>query len=421
MTACARRCSPAVGLLIMFSSVTACTSTAPQRSTASVPAAQSPYQLSPQEPRHVAPATAVPSPLATITQTALAFSDASHGWLVAAICATACMLDAAKTSDGGMNWSDPVSVASDAPSPDPSPGPPAPWLGVRFVGDDGWIFGPGIFQTHDGGRSWRKTLDGLFPTLEPYGGTVWAIRDCSPANYSVLCTPVLMQSSTRTDVWSRAALQPPLEGAPGSASLFLERAPQGVAFLSEAGVRPQAQPDGNRGPSQVLFTSRDAGRSWHRLAPPCDGIQAIRSPDGIHVWALCATPCCTGNWVKAVYFSADGGHTWGERADTDYQGQYGAMDFYGSAGPFSIPASGVALYGSSGSAGIWRSSDGGRTWHSTFLDMCIEGGEAVTELWFVTPLRGWAIAGNAVDRECPTLLRTLDGGITWTPLGYPFS
>lgn len=424
MTALARRSGAGIGLLIVAGTLAACANNAPQPATATSPVTVSAYSPGADEPGHLKPVTAAPALVSTATkQTTLAFSDKSHGWLVAASCATACVLEAAKTLDGGASWSHPVSVAVDVPLPQPSPGPPTLLfpLGVRFVGGDGWIFGPGVFQTHDGGQSWIRTLGGAIPALEPYGGTVWAVQECGSRDYSVPCTPVLMQAETGSDVWSRAAVQPPLEGAPGAPGLFLERAPRGVAFLSEDGVQSQARPDGTATSAQLLFTSRDAGRSWRKLNPPCDGIQAIRSLDGIHVWTLCATACCTGNWVKAVDSSPDGGQTWTERADTGYPGEHGSMDFYGSAGVLSIPAPEVALYGSSGSAGIWRSADGGQTWHSTFLDICIEAGNAVTQLWFVTPLRGWAIAGNTAGPTCPTLLRTSDGGASWTPLASPFS
>jgi photosystem II stability/assembly factor-like uncharacterized protein len=423
LIACVRGSGDAIALVIVAGCAGACATSTTQPARTASAAATSRDAPTPQEPRHLLPGTGAPAPAPLTTQSAVAFADSSHGWLVASRCSTACVLEVATTLDGGTSWGGPVTVATDAELSRASAGPPTLLfsLGVRFVGDDGWIFGPGVFQTHNGGRSWKRTLDGAIPVLEPYGRSVWALQECGLADSSVPCVPVLMQATIGSDVWSRATPQPPLEGALGAPSLFLERDPRGVAFIAEDGVPTQVRPDGTDTSAQRLFTSWDTGSSWRTLPPPCDDIRAIRSLDGVRVWTLCATPCCTGNWVKAVYVSADGGQTWAERADTGYQGQHGSMDFYGSAGAFSVPAPGDALYGSSGSAGIWRSSDGGQTWHSTFADICIEGGNAVTQLWFVTRLRGWAVAGDTSDASCPALVRTSDGGESWAPLVSPFS
>lgn len=85
-----------------------------------------------------------------------------------------------------------------------------------------------------------------------------------------------------------------------------------------------------------------------------------------------------------------------------------------------MTTAGVGIFGGSESGGIWRSSDSATTWSSTFTDLSIEGGNAVTETWFATPLVGWALPGSSADPQCPTLLRTVNGGLTWSTLRSPF-
>jgi hypothetical protein len=48
---------------------------------------------------------------------------------------------------------------------------------VRFgSGSDGWLFGSGLWSTHDGGHSWtRKSLGGPVLRVEAAAGTVWAL------------------------------------------------------------------------------------------------------------------------------------------------------------------------------------------------------------------------------------------------------
>jgi hypothetical protein len=302
-------------------------------------------------------------------------------------------------------------------------GDPFADVGIRFQGNNGWIFGPNVYESHDGGRAWRKTLNGPILALEPYQGEVWAVTGCD-AQDSVGCLPKLTSQRAGSDAWSAASPQPRFVTSlsVGSApSVLMERAPYGVAFLAQNTVAPPAQPGGAAvsPEGQLLFTSRNLGRSWQSLPAPCAGIQGIRSYDGVHVWMLCSVPCCTGNWVKSVWTSADGGRSWRERSGTDPM-RTGSIPFSGVGEALTVTTAGVGIFGGSASGGIWRSSDSATTWRSTFTDACIEGGNAVTETWFATPLVGWALAGSSADPQCPTFLHTVNGGLTWSALRSPF-
>jgi hypothetical protein len=363
-----------------------------------------------------------PSTAPTSTTDAVAFADAQRGWGVGSTCALSCTLRVAATDTGGRTWGRSVVVAT---LPLSEAGDPFRVVGIRFQGDNGWIFGPNIYESHNGGRTWRKTLIGPILALEPYANEVWVVTGCATQDLTG-CLPKLVDQRLGSDGWSPASPQPRLALSldPGSApSVLMERAPYGVAFLAQNTVTPpsQSQPPGSAVSPEgdLLFTSRNLGRSWQNLPAPCAGIQGIRSYDGVHVWILCSVPCCTGNWVKSVWTSADGGRTWSERSGTDPK-RIGSIPFSGSAEALTVTTAGVGIFGASESGGIWRSSDSATTWRSTFIDVCIEGGNAVTETWFVTPLVGWALAGGSVDPQCPTFLNTVNGGLTWTSLRSPF-
>jgi hypothetical protein len=360
------------------------------------------------------------SPPQASTTDAVAFSSALHGLEVGSICASTCTIRVAITDTAGTTWGPSLAVATLPVSDGTSP---IAALGVRFQGDNAWIFGPNVYESHDDGHTWRQTLSGPVLALEPYENEVWAVTGCSGQD-STGCRPRLMLSAAASDAWSLASTQPDLALSIAAASapfVVMERAPHGVTFLAQNTVPPPAQTGGQAvsPEGQLLFTSNNLGRSWQRLHAPCSGIQSVRSTDGVHVWVLCSVPCCTGNYVKSLWTSADGGHSWTERSGTDPQ-QTGSIPFSGSAQALTVTPAGVGVFGGSSSGGIWRSSDSGATWRQAWTDECIEGGNAVSETWFATPLDGWAVTGDTADPRCPTLLHSIDGGVTWSGLPSPF-
>jgi hypothetical protein len=355
--------------------------------------------------------TPTPNSRPTIGVAEVAFSDAVHGWAVGASCVDStqtCTLLADKTSNAGASWGRPIALGLFREEGSPG-GSPATPLSIRFLGANMWVSGPGIYESHDSGLTWKRVFSSPVEALEPAGSTAWAIADCSVADPPASC--VLFTSPIGSDVWSRSAVQPPIGIAPYSAqgwvSVLLERAPHGVAFVTGGSPQPGSQP--------WLAITRDDGATWRKSQLPCTfGIAGLRSPDGTTVWLLCGGGGGAGSGPKAVYVSFDGGTSWEVRANNLSNPPVGSISGAGYASSLAVTDGGIALIGSS-RAGIIRSVDGGRSWNDAGTNAtCLLEGNGVTELWLLATGVGWALEENDDGGpQCPLLIRTTNAGLTW--------
>lgn len=364
--------------------------------------------------------TPTPSSVPNIGVSDVAFSTAEDGWAVGSSCVDStqtCTLLADKTSNAGASWSRPISLGQFPQEGSPG-GSPATPLSIRFVGANMWVSGPGIYESHDSGLTWKRVFNSPVEALEPAGTTAWAIAGCTIADPSVSC--VLFTSRIGSDVWSRSAVQPPIGiaaySAQGWVSVLLERAPHGVAFVTGGSPQPGSQP--------WLAITRDDGATWRKSRLPCTfGIAGLRSPDGTTVWLLCGGGGGAGSGPKAVYVSFDGGTSWEERANDLSNPPVGSISGAGYATGLAVTNGGIALIGSS-RAGIIRSVDGGRSWNDVGSNAtCLLEGNGVDELWLLANGLGWALEENDDGGpQCPLLIRTTNAGLTWNseraPLGW---
>jgi hypothetical protein len=150
-----------------------------------------------------------PSPSATgnapvpanFRPTSVTFVGAETGWVIGQAgvtgdCATAFCTSVARTDNAGKTWTG---------VPAPVTGPPDGSTGVsqiRFLDtEDGWAFGPGLFATRDGGRTWTPVgTSGLRVTdLETVGNRVFALfASCtgSGPEFAGACTSFTLYSAS---------------------------------------------------------------------------------------------------------------------------------------------------------------------------------------------------------------------------------
>ena len=360
------------------------------------------------------PSTAsLPAPVpANFRPTSVTFIGTGTGWVIGQAstpghCATQYCTSVARTDNAGRTWTG---------VPAPMTGAPDGASGVsqiRFLNlTDGWAFGPELWVTHTGGRTWTQVdTHGLRVTdLETVGSRAFALfASCTGGGqaFAAGCTSFTLYSSpaagnaftpagaATTGLTDGAASEAASLVLTGSGGYLL--APDGAlyagpvdgsaawprvgALVSSCTVGP-AQLDGQ--PSQALlgavnarelfvactssagsgsvtqdkriFSSPDGGISWLPLA---------RAPAAGIAYSLAASPSGT------VVLGTDRGIDLLPAGDVAWQMATvtggGPASGFGFAG-MTTDAQGVALSADPSAGTVWFTYDGGQTWKPSYLN-----------------------------------------------------
>jgi len=229
-----------------------------------------------------------------------------------------CRIGVAATSDGGARFTLPVTVSAWPCASNPPAGQVA--FGSR---GDGFLYGPGLFVTHDGGRTWAaaNTLRDVL-AVAPLGRSVWLLQArCWPVKPAQAqdCPLRMLTSGNEGRTWAPAASQPPASAPgyggsvpvePAAGRSFLVRTGPQSGYVAALAVTPYPVVPGHQAQGRLWFTA-NGGRSWSRRATPCTGMGYAMSaaPDG-ELFAVCAGEPGAGQQGKTAERSLDGGRTW---------------------------------------------------------------------------------------------------------------
>jgi photosystem II stability/assembly factor-like uncharacterized protein len=363
----------------------------------SVPPVQS------SQPGTVAPPPPSPSPIvwpaidrhSYTFPTSPWFIDPQHGFGLGSGCADKavngrypCTTKVLASSDGGRTWR----YAGTTFHSMQNGGPVA---SIRFADPlNGWIYGHGVYATHDGGKTWtREAIRGQFWSLTTAGGAAWATTSrCSS------CKLRLFVSAAKRDSWARATIPP---GSSGNPVVPLDRR---TAFI----VGQDAYPG-----RVYLYRTTNAGRTWRRIGN-CDPTKAADSAsvavlDIDHVWLVCGQQPSMTDQVNHLYRTSDGGLHWQLVAANPYPMTHrptmGNMPNEGYLPSFTALSPWRIYITPRKMAMIAFSDDGGTTWTTQLGD---DGGGGYS-LEFVNAYEGWALSSWG-------FFRTIDGGAHWTIL-----
>jgi hypothetical protein len=321
-------------------------------------------------------------------------------------CATQYCTSVARTQDAGGSWTG---------LPAPLTGAPDGATGVgqiRFLdGINGWAFGPELWATHNGGKSWKRigTHGQRVIDVETVGARAFAVEaTCTGtgAAFAAQCTSFTLYSTPAlADDWAKVGttttgLTPAGTGnSTGAAALVLTGA---RGYLLAPGGTLYAGPV-------------DGSASWHAIGDiPCftGQAQADGEPAGALLGAVTAeklllactqTPSGTTQ-TKLIYASSNGGKSWQEMWVPPTTGIATSIA--------ASPAYAVVL---ATSAGIEVLPSQAASWRPAVLSGAGTGS---------TPASGFSFAGMTDDLHGMALPAdpasgavwfTTDGGLTWVP------
>lgn len=310
----------------------------------------------------------------------------------------------ARTDDGGQTW-------HGLPAPNTgSPDGPSGVSGIRFLdGTNGWAFGPELWATHDGGRTWAKVPTGgqRVTDLETAGNRAYALfAHCGGANVSSFangCTSyTLMTAAMGSDQWTPAGaatsgLTDPAATTTGTAGVIALYgatgylvAPDGTLYSGSTGGAWQktgtmpckpGTPQANGLPGQALialtsptrlatfcdgdtpaaapavYTSADSGATWTPTAGDWTGVVNQGHPTSIAATSSGTLVLATD---QGIYLLPQGAAHWQAASAAGSQMPPGGFSYVG----MTTSEQGVALPADTSRHEIWMTADGGKTWRA---------------------------------------------------------
>ncbi|MFJ2829183.1 WD40/YVTN/BNR-like repeat-containing protein [Streptomyces sp. NPDC087263] len=243
----------------------------------------------------------------------------------------------------------------------------------RALITEGWLPAPDrTWFTDDGGRTWLRgsvAPSGTTPEV-PEGGAL--VHDCSRldkegSNCEASRLLVVLPDTGRFAI---LANQPPLAGRLSPAG----QTAGGLLFAS--GTDPSSG-------FPALAVSEDRGRTW-RTAPLTSsdkqgwGIRVVSSGDVLYAVQSGGLPAEEGvkNGLRALHRSTDGGHTW-ERV---WRYRKGVQPLSTLSDPVAAADGSLTIHGEDG---VWRSTDGGRSFEGARGSQGLGGSVTVTPLGYL--------------------------------------
>ena len=296
------------------------------------------------------------------------------------------------TANGGSTWA--KATAPNVQLVPPFTASPATAVStVRFASkQDGWLFNPGLWQTTDGGKQWRKvTLPGVVGTLAVSGGEAYVT--IQPANGSSNQAK-LYRSTVGSPTWTQ------VKGV----------APQNQLTAFGHSAWAGTPPD--------LWTTTDSGKLWKKLSFSCPA--GVLSPSGVAASSPSdiAIACSDqgypqpGMSIKQVFTSTNGGRSFHLQGEPSEAGEVNLLAM--------VPGNPkvLTLIAASGATFADRSVNGGKTWAQTTFN---DGGTGMRDLAYVSASTGYMV--HVSDSPALAyglgLLKSVNAGKTWRTVKIP--
>jgi len=337
--------------------------------------------------------------------------NANDGWALAAQqCGKSSCTRLARTTDAGLHWQvlpNPAGRIQDS-TVDCSQQPCISQ--VTFASPTvGYLYGPALMMTTDGGLSWHIQPGPQIETLTIASGQVYRVTYTS-GGCPGPCQPSLQEAPIGSANWRTLIGTLKAPGRSDSAQIAASGPDELVAmFGSLAGPIPA---------EAIVYRSTDGGGTWRRDADPCAGlgpngrgqeedlIGLASAADGFFA-GICAPHNITSSFVIT---SADRGTTW-HATVAPPPGQW--LGFVAAASPATLAVASGAMSGNgTTTARLLLTTDGGRHWVTAATDTQNLPAPTIatgTPAWlgFETPLAGQWLG------DPHGIWTTTDGGLRW--------
>lgn len=324
-------------------------------------------------------------------------------------CSTGSCLTIARTEDGGHTW-----LEIPAPKTPLAQGPllttdSKAVSKIRFVNIlDGYVFGPNLFTTHDGGATWHQvTLSGI------------------PSSYGVM-------SLETNQNYTYLIAGNPNSAVPGIEDLFVSPASNdsfklqsSPTFAAGDVAKITTNPYGtiisaNDRKGDLYYQAKGAS-SWTHISANC-GTGIPTNP-----YVALATPPA-GSSIPEIVVTCGGDVGAGSQQKTILTST-NLSTF--TAVPAKPPLGGVltgiaspngqiiAVSAASGATFLYVSTNGGHSWNTVVQNPAF-GGSPIHDLGFTTNTQGFAVEGEATKAgvESSEFLMTHDSGMSWQSVTF---
>ena len=369
--------------------------------------------------------TALPPVPANFRPTSVTFIGTETGWVigqagVAGHCATAFCTSVARTDNAGKTWSGvPAPLTG---SPDGSTGV----SGIRFLNtEDGWAFGPGLYATRDGGRTWTGVVTGglRVTDLETVGNRVFALfASCTGSGpvFAADCTSFTLYSASAAASTSASNWTPVggstsglTDGAASEAASLVLTGSRGFLLAPDRAV--YAGPVDGSGPWTLMNSITPACPVGHAQADGQPGGALIAAVTAKELILACTTVSGSGGsggsagsggsggpggQQKLIFSSPNGGASWIQMATAPTAGIATSVA--------ASPAETVVL---GTNQGIDVLPAGDITWQAANLTPAVAAG-GFSYVGMTTDEQGIALPANPASG---TVWFTFDAGQRWQP------